>query len=108
METINQHSTFFVSSSFTDKDGQPLVPNTVDYRIDDLTNGQEVLDWTSVTPASTVEITVLGSYNQIIKSSNLKEVKCITVRINEGTDAEARDELQYNVLNKAPSPGFHT
>ncbi|KKN04065.1 hypothetical protein LCGC14_1101320 [marine sediment metagenome] len=85
---------------FTDEDGLPLVPTTVDWRLDDKTNGAEVVAWTSlVGPASTVVVTVPGSNNVIDNEEHVVEKHVFGVRVDDGLAGEAYAELTYNVAN---------
>ncbi len=85
---------------FTDEDNLPLVPSTVDWRLDDKTNDVEVVAWTSLAgPASTMVITVPGSNNLIDDEEHVVEKHTFGVRVDDGLVGEAYAELTYNVAN---------
>lgn len=50
-----------------------------------------MLDWTSVSPAVSVTISVTSSQNAIISDNNARERKQITVSADKGTTTETRD-----------------
>jgi len=90
---------------FTDEDGNPLIPNTVDWRLDDKTNGTEVVPWTSlVGPASTMVFTVPGSNNLIDDQTHVVEKHVFGVRVDDGLPGEAFADLLYNVTNLHGAP----
>jgi hypothetical protein len=90
---------------FTDEDGDPLIPNTVDWRLDDKTNDTELVAWTSlVGPASTMVVTVPGSNNIIDDETHVVEKHVFGVRVDEGLAGEAYSELLYNVANLHGAP----
>ena len=105
MKTVNEQSPLFVTVVFTDKDGDPLVPASVDWRVDDITNDAQVTDWASISPLATVEITIPGTSNIIDDDTNVREVQVITVRVDDGLAGEAHQKLNYKVMNLAGTSG---
>lgn len=105
MLSVNEKSPIEMKVVFTNAAGDPLVPTTVDWRIDDLTNGAQVRDWTNLpSPASTMTVVVPGSDNAIDENENVKEVQLFGIRVDTGLDGEGHAELEYNVLNlKGPT-----
>ncbi len=85
---------------FEDEFKLPLIPTTVDYRIDDRTNGVLIVDWTALpSPAATMNFTIPGDKNTVEDESHVKEVQIFGVRVDEGLPGEGHSELIYNVLN---------
>ncbi len=85
---------------FTDQAGDPLIPATVEYRLDDRTNNTEIVPWTSLpSPASTMNFTIAGDKNTIEDESHVKEIQIFGIRLDEGLAGEAHSELIYNVIN---------
>jgi len=63
---INEGTSAILEVTHLDKDKALVTPSAVSYRIDDLTNERQVLDWTVVsTPASTNTITVTAAQNMV-------------------------------------------
>ncbi len=97
---VNEKSPLYMTMVFTDELDAPLIPTTVDYRLDDRTNGNEVVPWTSLpSPAATMNFTVPGDKNTIEDETHVKEVQIFGVRVDDGLPGEGHSELIYNVLN---------
>jgi len=100
MLTVNEKSPIFMTVNFTDENGAPLVPTSVDWRLDDMTNNTEIVPWTVFAgPASTMTLTILGSNNVIDNQVHVKELHVFGIRVDDGLPGEGYSELSYNVLN---------
>lgn len=98
--SVNEKSPIRMTMVFTDEDGAPLTPTTVDWRLDDKTNGTEIVAWTSLPgPASTMTKTVPGTDNLIDDDTHVVEKQVFGVRVDEGLAGEAYADLTYNVAN---------
>lgn len=99
---IQERSGFTITPAFWDDSAYPWTantPTTVDYRIDCLATGARVLDWTTVTPGTTVSIPISAAYNIIQNNCNPYEQKQITVRTNAGLSTQFQMPLVYRVEN---------
>ena len=99
--TIRERSPVFLTVNFTDENNNPVTPLTVDWRLDDVSNGQEVLDWQSETPANPLTFTVPAANNTIIDDSRDSELKEVVVRVDNGAQTEAHETIRYTVENIA-------
>lgn len=98
--TLNEGSRCFVKAKFFDRAQMPQIPTSLDYRIDCETTGQAILDWTALTPAAAVEITVNATLNVIIFRNNPVERKVVTVRANADPPESAFTDVQrYDLIN---------
>jgi hypothetical protein len=98
MKTVKEKSRFTVTVKL--RNGTtPTAPDTLAYRVDCRTTKRQILDWTPVTPASSVSVTALPSWNTILDTSNLMEQKSITFSANRGTDDELNDVYTWEVKN---------
>jgi len=88
---VKERGSISVNAYFRDSTDAASAPTTVHYRIDCLTTGTKVLDWTSVSTAASVTITVTSAQNAIIHDGNRRERKQITVSADKGTTTETRD-----------------
>lgn len=79
-------------------------PTTIHYRIDCLTTGREVADWTSVSAASSFTLSVTGTHNAILNDSNSRETKQVTVMADRELATQYRDTVEYTVENLYGSP----
>ena len=98
-EVINEGSTSYLTVTFYDKDGGYEAPTTVTYKIWCITNDKEVRAVTSLTPASSIEITLTPTDNSIISQSNALETRLVTIEASYGVDDEINDEYEYDVKN---------
>src|SRR6266581_2004487 len=92
--TLNEGSRCFVKAKFLDRTGTPQIPTSLDYRIDCETTGQTIRDWTSMTPASVVDITIDATLNLILFRNNPIERKVVTVRANADPPESAFTDVQ--------------
>ena len=106
MLTVNEKSPLRMTLIFTDFDGAPLIPTTVEWRLDDLTNDTEVVAWTNIPgPASTMTVVIPGANNIIGDETHVKEVQLFGVRADDGLIGEAHSEYSYNVANLSGPTG---
>ena len=79
-------------------------PTSIKYRLDCLTTGMEILDWTTVSAASSATIAVTGAQNVIQNDGNDYEVKQLTVMLDEGLATQHRGRATWRVENLYNSP----
>ena len=82
---------------FFDAEDNPDAPTTVSYRIDCLTNNQEVRGDTDITPAETVKIPLTSSENTLINETNKWEKRVVTVTAGYGTGDDVIRKYPYLV-----------
>lgn len=100
MLAVNEKSPVFMQMVFTDELEAPLVPTTVEWRLDDKEDGTEIVPWTNLSsPASTMNLTVPGSNNNIKKETSVKEKRMFGIRVDDGLAGEGHAEFYYNVVN---------
>lgn len=101
VDTINEDTTSYVTLAFTDKTGAPAVPLAVTYRVDCLTNGREVLDWTAFggAMASTIEITLPPSCSAILNPANETERRALQYVASYSLTDQYHGEFQWDVDN---------
>lgn len=86
--------------------GLAATPTTIHYRIDNLSTRTAVADWTSVSPASSVEITVKSGENRITGGVNFVyggfpkwETLQLMVAIDQGLDTEVINAVHWRTHN---------
>lgn len=99
VETINEGSTAYLAISFKDKNGGLKAPSSVSYRVDCLSNDQEIRADTAIQPDESIEIRLTPTDNQILNQANTKEKRLVTIKAVYGTDDAVNDEYKYNVRN---------
>lgn len=99
-KTVNEQSPLCITLTFTDENGDPLIPSTVDWRLDDTELDAEVVGWTPlISMASTMTMTIAADNNVIVNESKTREARMYGVRINNTMQSEAHAEFKYHVLN---------
>jgi hypothetical protein len=97
---VQEGSGFVATAYFRNRsDASADTPSTVKYRLDCLTTGQQILDWTSVTAGESVSITVTGAQNAILNDDNDYEVKQLTVESDVGSADQCRGRKTWRVEN---------
>lgn len=79
-------------------------PTTIHYRVDCLTTGQTLLDWTSVSPSSGVNLTMLPGFSAIRDDLNDFERKQVTVKADDGLSTQCVKAASWEVENLFGSP----
>lgn len=104
LDIVDEGSTSELTVEFKDKDGQPAAPATLTYRVDCLTNDQEVRGDTVLTPAATVTIKLTPTDNAIIDQGNDVEERLVTVKAGYGADDAENRDYRYAVRNLKKVP----
>lgn len=95
----NEGQSFTANFKFFDSSYVPSSPTTLRYRIDCLATRSTVRDWTTVTPAVSVNIAVSPDDNEIQNTSNKRERKQMVVQTNYGTASQGVETKEWDVLN---------
>jgi len=99
---VNESSAMTVRARFFNETGALVSPTTARYLIRDISNDRLVRDWTSLSPASTIDISVTASDNEIQQSTRKRfERRVVTVQADEGTATQRTDEIEYWIRNLA-------
>lgn len=97
---VRENSQHVVTATFRDRaTAANVTPTNVRYRIDDLTCGAVILDWTSVSTDDVVSITVTPAQNALRSQSNREEVRQITVAADYGLSTQYMDAVTYELQN---------
>lgn len=98
VRTFNEGSAVTVTARFRN-DGATVVPLSIRYRVDNRTAHENVVNWTDVSPASLVTITVPATVNVLRNQRNRRERFAVTVEANYGTATAFTNAKQYDVQN---------
>lgn len=101
---VNESSTLTVQVRFYNQFNDLAAPNAARYLIRDVSNDRIVRDWTSVTPAATVDIEIAASDNDIYEhtpDSRRFEKRVLTMQANPGEITQHVNEMEYWVRNLA-------
>jgi hypothetical protein len=98
--TVNERTTAYLQVAFKDKAGASSQPTSASYRLDCVTTGEQLRDWTALQPQALQEITLTPADNAIVNPGNRSETKRATVRATYGTDADqVHAAYEYAVNN---------
>lgn len=96
---VDEEETAVVQISTFDARQQAVAPLSLQYRIDDLTNRQEVLTWTPVSAPLTVnEITITADQNAILSNRNKIERRQMVIEATDSTGPRKK-VVEWNVRN---------
>ena len=101
VDSVNEKSQIFITATHLDKAGDPTTPTSLRYRIDDVSSGAVILDWTSIaitSPGTSHEITVTAAQNAILNTLNSSEQKILTLETTSFSDVR-NDVFRWNVVN---------
>jgi|SRR6185312_2140853 len=78
-----EYSACFINAAFVDIIGEPMVPRSLQYRIDDVASGEQILSWTSTAPAASLQIAVTSSQNALISATRSHETHQVLLAITD-------------------------
>lgn len=99
MRTYNELSEVTVTASVLDIDANPYTPITARYKVTDCRSENVLVNWTTLTPAESMTITIPGSANAMVDRNRKAETKVVTVNTNNGLASEHYEEYEYRVEN---------
>lgn len=102
---VKEGSAFDATVNFrTRSTAAAATPTNIKYRLDCLTTRKELLDWTTVSAASSVTISITGAQNAIQSDCNDFETKQLTVVSDDGLSTQYRETKRWTVENLYGSP----
>lgn len=100
--TAPEDSAFTLTIKFWDDAAEPwtaYTPSSIKYRIDCLSSGAQLTDWTSVSAASSVAQVIPASAQSIQRETNWRERRKVTVMANDGLSTQYQGAFDYYVEN---------
>lgn len=95
-----EQSQIAVGARFRDRAiADEVTPTNVRYRLDCLTTGIEILDWTAVSPGETVTVTVTPTQNKIQHDFNRTERKQLMIAADYGLSTQFVESIDWEVTN---------
>jgi hypothetical protein len=97
----NEGTAFVVTAYFWDDSTETWTastPTTIRYRIDS-PSGQEIVAWTTGTPATSLSITCSATANAILNDCSQLERKILTVQCDAGLATQYADTYAWDVKN---------
>jgi hypothetical protein len=99
MSTVNEGSSADFVVSFRDADGDLAVPTAVRYRIDCMTTGAQIKDWTSLSAASSVTVPMTPTENVMQSESNSRETRRVTIEASYAAADKIVDFEEFTLAN---------
>jgi hypothetical protein len=97
---FNERSAFTATAYFrTRSTAAASTPTTVHYKVSNLSTTETVQDWTSVSAAGNVSISITGSMNKILDSTHQQEKIELLVAADKGLDTESIGRAVWMVNN---------
>jgi len=96
---VKEGSSFNATAYFRDSSDAAEAPATAKYRVDCLTTGAVLQDWTSLVVAVSNTIAMTATFNAIREQGNRIERKQLTVAADPGGDTQTRDSRVWIVEN---------
>ena len=104
--SVQEGASFNATLNFR-QDGADVTPaaGTVKYRLDCLSTGKELLDWTATsTPTQPMDLAVISTYNDIQSASSNREKKQLTVSYNIDSNDQYTTRATWYVENLVGTP----
>lgn len=96
---VDEGTTSFLGVSFLDKAGDPVVPTSATYRIDDESSGTAIRAATAIgSLSSSIEIEISDVENRILSNPGL-EVRLVTLEYEYGVGNKGKKQERYAIVN---------
>ena len=100
IQKVNEKTSFRVTTTFLDDNNAVATPSSARYRIDCLTNKQQILDWTAIGSLSTqVTINITSDQNAIINDANSEERKELVVESTNASGQASISNVRWDAVN---------
>ena len=96
---VKESSSFTATAYFRVAGAASASVTNSQYRIDNLTTGSKVADWTALTPAVSIEIPITSAHNKILNNSDRFEKLQLTVASDRGETSATYDTVIWKVEN---------
>lgn len=89
----------FTATAYFRASGAASTPTNVYYRLDNLTTEEVIADWTSVSAAGNVSVSVTATHNAIRSQCNPHERVQLTIDADHGLSTQVRESVIWEVEN---------
>ncbi len=83
--------------------GLPFVPTTLQYRIDDVVSGTNIVPWTSLVPASSNQVTVTAAQNYMVSLTRQSEQHQVLFEITDFYGNVSYADVVYDLVRTGVS-----
>jgi len=98
--TVQEAGSFTATAYFRVAGAASASATSSSYRIDNITTGAELQDWTALTPAVSISISVTSAHNKIQQTTNRVEKVQLTVASDRGETSANYDSVIWTIENK--------
>jgi hypothetical protein len=78
-----EQTAIFITAAYFDSTREPFLPTALQYRIDDLTSGENILPWTALGAEVSSQITVISEQNVFVSLTRLHECHQVLIEISD-------------------------
>lgn len=103
-QTVNDGSECYVTWTGIDINGNPYTPSSLQYRVDDLTNGVPVVALTALTPGQSVTVTLTSVQNTMNIKSSLRERRQVLFQVGIPGGSLRYDDTTYSLVRRIGTP----
>ena len=97
---VKERSAFTAIVYFaTRSTGAAATPTNVYYRVDNLSTRTQIADWTSVSPGTSVSISITPTHNTIQDACNTVERVQLTVDLDHDLSTQVRESTDWEIKN---------
>ena len=96
---IKENTAFDATAYFRVGSAASAPATNVQYRVDNISTETQLVDWTSVTPAVSVTISIPSAYNKMQRDSNTWEKMQLTVASDRGQTVATYGTAIWKVEN---------
>lgn len=97
---IREKSRHVITVTFRDRaTAANVTPTNVYYRLDDLTTGIEIVDWTSVSTDDELNITITPTQNELKDQSHQYETRELSVAADYGLSTQFIESVTFQIEN---------
>ncbi len=96
---VNESSSATFIASFFNDSYTATAPTSARYRIDNPDNDTEILDWQTLTPATSNSIAVTGAQNAIVYDCSREERRTLTVQADTSLSTQYQVTKDFWIKN---------
>lgn len=98
-KVYNEGASVVATVTHTDTDDEAFVPVTLRYRVDSLTRGEVVLEWTSVATPAASNVIAIPAALQVLDHDRLQDLRQIVVEATDTSGYTYVTTVEYAVRN---------
>jgi hypothetical protein len=102
---VNQSSACSATAEYLDENNKPFVPALVKYKVDDISNGRNVVPYTDIAgPGISSRVTITSEQNAML-AAHLRETRRITFEVTAPGGDIQYPFAEYDLVRTSPLDG---